>query len=109
MDFPAPDVPEALLRLTNQVFALEQCLKAQPESPKLRRIHERMLRELEAMGLSYHVPLGESYDETRTDCEATLTSAHTSNLTIQEVIKPLIRYQQEGFTQILQRAIVMVG
>ena len=109
MDFPPADIPAPLLRLTNQVFDLEQQLGGQPADPKLGRILHRMQRELQALGLSYHSPLGESYDETRTDCEATLTGEAQQGLKVLEVIKPIIRYQGDSFPHILQRAVVIVG
>ena len=53
-------------------------------------------------------PTGEAYNETRTDCEASITGDQTTNLVITEVIRPIVRYRAGGRTTIIQRAVVIV-
>lgn len=97
-----------MIQLANQVFDMEKKLDRMDNSSSLMRNIRRMKQELDHMGYSYHNPIGESYDETRTDCEASISGTETEDLIIQEVIKPIIR---EGgkFGQIVQRGIVVVA
>jgi len=45
----------------------------------------------EEIGLYYEDPMGQSFKETRTDLEATISGQGTENLTVVQVIKPIIR------------------
>ena len=53
-------------------------------------------------------PLGQPYDETRTDCEISIAGESTENLVITDVLKPLIRYRDADGSLIVQRAVVVV-
>ncbi len=74
----------------------------------LQRNIERIKTELEAMGYSYHNPLGEKWDETRTDCEASISGTVKSKMTIAAVVKPLILQGEGSNRKIVQKAIVIV-
>jgi len=56
--------------------------------------------------------LGQSYNETRMDLEASIAGASTENLFVTEVIKPIIRQcLREGHlekTRVIQNGIVVV-
>ena len=64
------------------------------------------------VGLTYHNPLGESYTDTRTDCEATISGTSVENLGIIEVIKPIIfcsyKINENTIKDIAQPAVVIV-
>jgi hypothetical protein len=72
----------------------------------------------EELGLFYEDPMGQSYKETRTDLEATISGQGTENLEVVEVIKPIIRVsrlvnsQETGgaraLSRIAQKGIVVV-
>jgi hypothetical protein len=53
-------------------------------------------------------PLGEPYNENRTDCDASIAGDNTENLFISEVVRPIIRYKHKGQSIIVQKAIVIV-
>ncbi|MEM8886817.1 MAG: hypothetical protein AAGD28_02445 [Bacteroidota bacterium] len=95
--------------IINQVFDLEKKINAQSEGPKLDRNFRRIRAAWESLGLSYYDPTGEAYDETRTDCEASISGDSEENLFIQETLKPIIRQEEDGFIKIIQRAIVIVA
>ena len=95
--------------ILNQLFELERKLKKGEQPKGLLRHVDRIRRTYEDIGLSYHDPMGESYDETRTDCDATITGESAENLIIQDVIKPIIRLNDQGFQKIVQRAVVIAG
>jgi len=60
-------------------------------------------------GLIYQNPLGEPYNETRTDLEASIAGSSADNLVITEVIKPIIRLRtNSGATTIVRKGVVVV-
>jgi hypothetical protein len=95
------------LKIINQFFEIEKKLAALNAGESVRRNVERIKRYFEEMGYQIHNPIGESYSETRTDCEASIAGTSAENLYINEVIKPIVRYLQEGQHQIIQKGIVI--
>jgi hypothetical protein len=91
----------ALLRVINQVFEIE---KKTAQQTNIQRHIERIKDALGDMGLVVHNPQGEKYNETRTDCEASIAGAKLDNLSIVEVIKPIVHLQG----MIIQKGIVIV-
>ena len=107
-------IPKHYLFMLNQLFEIEQKVAKIHEVNSVQRNIDRFkgFFETEALsenqGLIYHSPLGESFDETRTDCEATISGTGYENLKIIEVIKPII-YLKMGNTQMIaQKGIVIV-
>jgi len=110
-------VPKIFLDLLNQVFEIEKKTSSLQESNSIQR-NVNKLKELfenefglqllkKSSGFTFHSPLGEEYDFTRTDCEASIAGSNTENLIITEVIKPIIRYREGGRVIIVQKAIVV--
>jgi hypothetical protein len=95
------------LKIINQFFEIEKKLAALNGAESAQRNVERIKSYFEEMGYQIHNPLGESYSETRTDCEASIAGASAENLYINEVIKPIVRYLQEGQPQIIQKGVVI--
>lgn len=102
------NLPEELLVILNQFFQIETKILKLNEPNSIQRNIDRIKEELKKYGCTIENPIGEKYDETRTDCEANIAGESTDNLVITEVIKPIIRLNQNGITQIIQRAIVIV-
>ncbi len=98
---------EILLRIINQCYELEKKLATSPEAKSLNRNLKRIKTGFEELGLFMEVPIGESYDETRTDCEASIAGEGVENLFIREVIKPIIYQERDGIKQIVQRGVVI--
>ena len=96
----------ALLRLINQLFEAQRKAQNNEAFRTLQRNLERMQEALEEMGLRLHNPLGEAYDESRTDCEATIANT-SGKLTVTEVLKPAVYYLDEGKPTLLQKAVVI--
>ena len=98
----------------NQIFEIENKLKKINEHNSIQRNIDRLkdFFETEALsegqGLFYHNPLGEKFDETRTDCEATISGSGYDNLEIIEVIKPIIYVKYGQSQMIAQKGIVIV-
>ncbi len=110
-------VPQAYLDLVNQIFEIERKATNIKEDNSIQRNIIKINGLLEEgffkdVGLTYHNPIGESYTDTRTDCEATIAGAEVENLEIIEVIKPIIFYSykenENTFKIIAQPAVVIV-
>ncbi|PWV55658.1 hypothetical protein [Chitinophaga sp. S165] len=111
-------VTKAYLDILNQVFEIEKKLSALQESNSIQRnvnkLKEIMENDIVAQGgdditgFVYHNPIGEDYNITRTDCEASIAGESTEDLQITEVIKPIIRFRSGGANIIVQKAIVVV-
>ena len=108
------NIPKNYLTILNQIFEIENKLRNVQEQNSIQRNIDRLkdFFATEALtdgqGLSYYNPIGESYDETRVDCEASISGTSHENLEIIEVLKPII-YAQVGTTKmVIQKAIVIV-
>jgi len=106
--------PKSYLIIINQLFEIENKLKRIQEPNSIQRNIDRLKDFFatdalaDGQGLDYHNPIGESYNETRTDCEANIAGSSHENLVIVEVIKPII-YTKVGNSKIvIQKAIVVV-
>lgn len=97
-----------LIQIINQLFDLERKLSTIPENKGSLRNIQRIKRNLAEMGYTWHDPEGEVYDETRTDCDASIAGTSFDNLIIKEVIKPIIWLEEYEMRKIIQRAIVVV-
>ena len=113
-------VPQEYLDLINQIFEIEKkALNLKEENSILRNVNklktlieEDLFKSVRSLtGFSYHNPIDEPYNETRTDCEANITGVSTENLFIVEVIKPIIYCNyldnERPVKSIVQKAIVI--
>jgi dihydroxyacetone kinase-like predicted kinase len=96
------------IRIINQLFELEKKLSGKEELVSLQRHVDRIKNTFEEIGLQVLNPQGESYNETRTDCTASISGTSISNLFIVNVIKPIVYEQQKGSRQLLQKGVVVV-
>lgn len=95
------------IEIINQIFEIEKKSKSSGID-KFQRNIERLNYLLEAEGYSYHNPIGEKYNETRTDCQATIIN-DSKDLYISDVIKPIIYFKDnQGNTTIVQQARVII-
>ena len=84
-------VKQEWLDTINQVFEIEKKTSNIKEENSIQKNINKLKGLFEegffsGHGLSYHNPLGESYADTRTDCEATISGTSVENLEIIEVI-----------------------
>jgi hypothetical protein len=108
------------LDFINQIFEIEKKVNNLSEENSINRninkikslIEEDFIKGSSRIGLTYYNPLGETYTDTRTDCEATIAGEETENLEIIEVIKPIIYFSyfdNDRFIKIIvQPAVVIV-
>jgi hypothetical protein len=94
--------------MANLVFELEKKLTVN-DSPAIKRNVERMRAVLEEAGIMMLNPMGDAYQETRTDLEANLVSPAKGALFVVDVIKPVLYARQEQGRTLLQKGVVIVG
>jgi len=94
--------------MANLVFELEKKL-GESDSPGVKRNVQRMKDVLDEAGILLMNPLGEPYQETRTDLEANIAAAGRGPLFVLEVIKPVLYAQQATGKALLQKGVVIVG
>ena len=105
-----PEVPKWLFTLLNQLYELETKLSAKADSDPggcLRNVI-KIKDSLEEQAIFYEDPMGQPFNETRTDLEATISGVETEDLRVVEVIKPIIRQGTREMSRILQKGIVVV-
>lgn len=108
---------KVFLDMLNQIFEIEKKVEQLSESNSIHRNLNRLKSTFESQlpifksddaGFVMHNPIGEAYDETRLDCEASIAGDKLENLVIVDVIKPIIHFKQAGMSQIVQKAVVVV-
>ena len=110
------DIINQIFEIERKVEKLEETNSIQRNVAKLKEIMESQVSTLFAneIGFIYENPIGQVYDETRTDCNASIAGENTEDLIIIEVIKPIIRLkqsdliQQNDITRIVQKGVVVV-
>lgn len=101
---------EKLYDLIDQIFEIERKLSSINESNSIHRNLDKMKRTFEEIGLVYHNPINEPYNETRTDLSVSISGTANENLIVTEVIKPIIRLRSsEGITRIVRQGVVVVS
>jgi hypothetical protein len=119
-------IPKSILTAVNQLYELEQKLKRHGDPNNLLRNVTKMKDAFAEeglpmgdvggtfvrIGLAYEDPMGQSFKETRTDLDATISGAGTENLVVVEVVKPIIRAVLRDsvgeFARVVQKGVVIV-
>jgi len=101
------------LQLLNQLFEIEKkVIKLNEKNSISRNVNK--LKDFfendfsEKYSFIIENPIDESYTETRTDVEASISGDSIEDLIIIDVIKPIIRLKHEMNNQIIQKGIVIV-
>lgn len=117
---PKITVKQVYLDFINQIFEIEKkATNLKVENSIYRNLNkikgileDEFFKDNCSIGFTYHNPIGESYSDQRTDCEATIAGAEVENLEIIEVIKPIIYYAYQEDEKIkkviVQPAVVIV-
>jgi hypothetical protein len=106
--FKTTEVPKPILALINQIFEIEKKITLHGDPSNLGRNIGRMKDALEELGFFYEDPLGQQFQETRTDLEAAISGTGLEGLKVIEVIKPIIRGGQRDLSRVIQKGIVVV-
>jgi len=100
-------IPKWILQALNHLYEIER-RSMQAPSLGLQRSIDRLKEDFEAGNMFYEDPMGQEFNETRTDLEASITGASTADLVVVEVIKPIIRYGERALSRVVQKGIVVV-
>lgn len=103
------DQQKVLIKMVNQLFEIQKKTIGKSELAGISRNLERISEYMGELGFSLHNPISESYNETRTDCEANIAGNISNKMIISEVIKPIIYFTDESNRKcIVQRGVVIV-
>ena len=100
---PMSEGERRLLTVLNQIFEIEKKLSLHGDPNNLGRNINRTKDAIEELGFFYEDPIGQDFQETRTDIEATISGKGTEQLKIVEVIKPIVRYGQRALSRVVQK------
>ncbi|CAN5436405.1 hypothetical protein BH10ACI2_BH10ACI2_01630 [soil metagenome] len=100
---------DLVLSVLNDVFLLEKRILQTQGADKLLRYTIRIREHFAEFGYVIEDPTGQTFNETRTDCEASIAGVSTENLIIKDVLKPIVRFRQNERTVLVQRAVVVVS
>jgi len=99
---------QTILHFINQLTEIRQKIASENLEKKFERNFNRMFSILEEEGFICRYPLGEKYDETCTDCDASIVGKETGNMHITQVIKPVIYKKCDDGIMLVQKAVVIV-
>ena len=97
-----------IIQIINQLSEIKQKIVAENLEKKFERNFNRIFSTLEDDGFIIQYPLSEKYNETRTDCEASIVGETSENMVITQVIKPLIYKKNNDEVSLIQKAVVIV-
>jgi len=98
---------ELTISLVNQIFEIERKLTANGVDTVDRNI-DRIKYDLAESGVKYLDPVGERYQDTRTDCSATVVGELSNKMIITKTLKPIIVVDNGGGIELAQKATVIV-
>lgn len=104
---------QSLLDVINEIYEIEKKQQKIQESNSIKRNITNIYTILnniyaDKSGIYIHNPMGEKYDVTRYDCDASIAGESTNNLVIVDVIKPIVSIKINDRTKIIQRGVVVV-
>lgn len=107
------EVPKFLIVVCNQLYEIERRLKKVDVDTGIQRNLSKIKDALDEVKIFYEDPIGQKYNETRSDLEATISGERTEGLVVIEVIKPIIKYRLSSidgkeFSHIVQKGVVIV-
>lgn len=106
--YSIPEVPKWALHVLNNLYDIERKLAGHSDPGNIKRNMERIKNAFEDGKLFYDDPMGQDFNETRTDLEASITGTGTENLVVVEVIKPIVRFGDRALSRVMQKGIVIV-
>jgi hypothetical protein len=101
-------IPKFVLQTLNHLYDAERKLTLHGDPGGALRNIERIKDAFAEEKLFYEDPMGQPFNETRADLEASIAGEGTENLHVTEVIKPVIRYGEPAYSRVIQKGIVVV-
>jgi hypothetical protein len=109
MNMPVIEVPKWALTAMNNLSEMERKISISGDPSNLKRNIERIRDALEGeVRIFFEDPMGQPFNETRTDLDATITGTGTDDLVVVEVLKPIVRVGTREYSRVVQKGIVFV-
>jgi hypothetical protein len=105
---PVIEVQKWVLQVLNNVCEIERKLAKHGDPANARRNLERIKEAFEEQKVFFEDPMGQEFNETRTDLEASIAGSGSEALRVVEVIKPIIRVGDRQYSKVVQKGIVVV-
>ncbi len=105
---PNLELEKWVQQILNNLYEIESKLSRAGDPANALRNVIRIKEALASVGRFYEDPFGQSFTETRTDLEVTISGTETENLRVVEVIKPIIRIGDASYSRVVQKGIVVV-
>lgn len=102
------ETPKWVIKVLNNLCDIERKMALHGDPGNASRNVTRIKEEFAELGLFYEDPMGQPFNETRTDLEASITGSGSENLYVVEVIKPIVRSGDPKFSRVVQKGIVLV-
>ena len=96
------------IQIINQFFEIEQKINHQNQSSLFERNFNKLKVLFEEEGYIIQNPVNESYNDSRTDCEASIVGKVTSKMKISKTLKPVIYKKSDNNILLIQKAVVFV-
>ena len=106
--------PSGLLKIMNNLYEIDRKLSLHGDPGNAMRNIEKIRDAIpDAFNLEFDIfyedPMGQSFKETRTDLDATITGGSSENLYVIEVIKPIVRFGKDRTnSRVIQKGTVIV-
>ncbi len=97
-----------LVKLVNQFFEIKSKIADMDKESMFERNFNRVNNIFEEENFVIHDPTGESYSESRTDCEANIVGRIANKMRITKTLKPIIYQKNETGLHLIQKAVVIV-
>jgi hypothetical protein len=96
------------VQIINQIAEIQQKLRQEGNEDRYSRNLNKLHHIFDEQGYIYNIPLGEKYDDSRTDCEVSIAGKESRNMIITQVIKPIIYKKEGNGAKLIQKGIVIV-
>lgn len=96
------------LHIINQLFEMQAKIRDLGQSSSFERNFNRLFSIFEEDGFLIQDPTNEMYNDSRTDCEASIIGNVSSKMKITKTLKPIIYKKAGDNVQLVQKAVVLV-
>ena len=95
------------IQIINQLFEMQYKIKDIGEAVNFERNFIRLFSIFHEEGFIIQDPTNETYTESRTDCEASISGKTSSKMRIVKTLKPVIYQKKDNNIQLIQKAVVI--
>ena len=96
------------LQIINQLFEIQHKIKELGQTQGFERNFNRLASIFEEEGFIIQDPTNEIYQDSRTDCEASIVGNVSPKMKITKTLKPIIYKKTDNAVQLIQKAVVLV-